>query len=172
LVTHCPGNVGGCLTSSFNAAQQCYGGFQFSLSNNADNVAHLIQWSGLYITCNSATSSKYYLTLTPAEMTQYTWTSLDNCNTGAQWIIKIAGTGDVTFSGGSFPAPAKQVIYNVIGSGRTINVGPTQVEGSILAPFNNLNQPNVVILGKVVANNIVSLQINEAQCYTPPTSTD
>jgi len=171
LVSHCPGSVGGCLTSQFSAAQQCYGGFQSTLSAS-DNVAHMIQWSGLYVDCTSATSSKYYLTLTPAEMSQYTWTSLSGCNADAQWIIKIDGTADVTFSGGSFPVPAKQVTYNIVGSGRTINVGPTQVEGSILAPFNNVNQPNGVILGKVIANNIVSLQINEHQCYQAPASTD
>jgi len=172
LVTHCPGNVGGCLSPQFSAAQQCYGGFQASLSNHADNVAHLVQWSGLYVTCNSDTDVAYYLSLTPAEMTQYTWTSLSNCNTAAEWVINIVGSGDVTFSGGSFPAPANQVIYNIAGTGRTINVGPTQVEGSIVAPFNNVNQPNGVVIGKVIANNIVSLQINKAQCYIPPTSPD
>jgi len=173
LVTgSCPGNVGGCLSSQFSAAQQCYGGFQSTLSSNSDNVAHNVQWSGLYVTCNSAIDSTHYLTLTPAEMTSYTWTSLSNCNSAAQWVITIAGTGDVTFSGGSFPAPANQVIYSVTGSGRTVNVGATQVEGNLLAPFNNVNQPNGVIIGKVVANNIVSLQINKAQCYFPPAGSD
>jgi len=121
------------------------------MANNADNTVHNVQWSGLYITCNSAIASTYFLTLTPSEMTSYTWTSLSNCNAGARWIINIVGTTDVTFSGGSFPANAEQVIYNIQGSGRTINVGATQVEGSIVAPFNNVNQPNGVILGKVIA---------------------
>jgi len=168
LVTHCTPPVGGCLTSQFNAAQQCYAGFQNTLALNADNVAHLIQWSGLSVTCNSPTATTYYLTLTPAEMDLFTWTTLNGCNTNAKWVIKIGGTGDVTFSGGSFPAPANQVIYNIIGSGRLINVGATQVAGSVLAPYNNIYQPSGDINGKVIANNIYSRQILDGQCYFPP----
>jgi len=166
LVESCPSNIPGCLSTSFLDAQACYGGFQTAMSNNADNTAHYVQWSGLYVTCNSAVDSTYYLTLTPSEMAAYTWTSVDSgCNSDANWIINIGGSGDVSFAGGSFPFPANQVLYNVLGSGRTINVGPTQVEGSVLAPYNNVNQPNGVIIGKVIADNIVSLQINKAECF-------
>jgi len=125
----------------------------------------LVQWSGLYVTCNDAAAGNYFMNLDAAEMTEYTWISLTNCNSQARWIINIGGTGDVTFSGGSFPAGPNQVTWNIQGSGRNINVGGTQVEGNILAPFNNINQPTGLIIGKVVANNIISLQINKAQCF-------
>jgi len=168
LVDHCAGNVAGCLSSQFSAAQLCYSGFQNALAAPADNTAHIVQWSGLYVTCNDPSSSTYYLSLTAAEMTQYSWTSVDySCNSNAKWIINIRGAGDVPINGGSFPVAASHVTYNILGAGRTVNIGPTQVEGSILAPYNNINQPNGVILGKVIANNVVSLQINKNQCFNP-----
>jgi len=74
----------------------------------------------------------------------------------------------MTITGGSFPASAPSVVWNFIGSGRTLNIQNTQVDGSVLAPNGNVNQPSGVVLGKVIANNVVaSLQVNKAQCFTP-----
>jgi len=147
-----------CLSSYFDAAQSCYVALQNSWAANGDNVAKTIQWSGLYLDCNDASSAvkQYYLTLTTTEMTQYTWISMSNCNANARWIITVPGTGPVTFTAGSFPAPANAVVYSVTGSGRTVNVQNIYLAGHLIAPLNTLNQPSGNIVGKVVAGNIPS----------------
>jgi choice-of-anchor A domain-containing protein len=161
-----------CLNSYFAAGQSCYAGYQNTLANHADNVNSTIQWSGLYLTCDDMFATNYYVTLTGSQISSYTWVSTSNCNSDARWIINVVGNDAITFSGGSFPYNANQVVWNIQGSGRTINVGWTQLEGSVLAPFNNVNQPTGVIIGKVIANNIVSLQINKYPCFSPaPTAT-
>jgi choice-of-anchor A domain-containing protein len=153
------------LANDFVAGRVCYQGYQNTLASHADNVVHWVQWSGLYVVCNITSASTYYMTVTADELSESSWFSLDNsCSTGSNWVINVAGTDDVTFSGGSFPVAANQVTYNVLGSGRTVNVQYTQLDGNVLAPNNNVNQPSGVIIGKVIANNIVSLQINKASC--------
>jgi len=168
LVTSCNG-VASCQTNVANAfagAQSCYTGFSNAIANNNDNVDVTIQWSGLYLTCQDENAEDYYVTLTPDQMSQYTWISVDQCNDQARWYINIAGTADVTFTGGSFPAPAAAVVYNVLGSGRTINVQNIQLDGTLLAPNNYVNEPSGVIVGKVIAADVeMSLQVNKAQCY-------
>jgi choice-of-anchor A domain-containing protein len=158
-----------CLDSYFTAARNCYSNFQNALAAHTDNVATVIQWSGLYITCNDQSSSTYYMTLTASNMAAYTWISTSSCNSNANWVINVVGNDDVSFSGGEFPANPNQILWNVQGSGRTINVDTT-VYGSILAPSNNINEPNGSIDGKVIANNIVSLQINKTPCFVPPSN--
>jgi choice-of-anchor A domain-containing protein len=166
LVTSC--STPNCLASNFAAAQQCYSGYQQTLSQQgADNVNATIQWSGLYLTCFDVLATNYHMTLTAAQISEYTWVSTTNCNTNAKWVINVVGNDDVTFSGGSFPYAANQVVWNIQGRGRNINIQWTQVQGSILAPFNNINQPSGVVIGKVIANNINSLQINKVPCFTP-----
>jgi len=161
----------GCFNSQFDAAQSCYTGYQNTMAALSDNVSKNIHWSGLYITCANPSSLQYVMTLTSQDIAQYTWISLDQCNPSARWIINLVGTGDMTITGGSFPAASSSVIFNFIGSGRTLNIQNTQLDGTVLAPNNIVNQPNGVILGKVIAADItVSLQINKAQCFTPHTS--
>jgi len=157
-----------CLDSYFFAARQCYLNYQNNFALQIDNVAIDIQWSGLYITCNSLTSNSYFLTLTASQMNSYTWVSITGCNSNAKWVINIVGNDDVSFTGASFPYNANQVLYNIQGSGRTITVGGTQVSGTILAPNNNINQPSGAIIGKVIANNINCLQINRISCCSTP----
>jgi len=161
-----------CLGSYFDAVQACYGGYQTAWASNADNVVKTIQWSGLYLDCQDTTNSvkQYYLTLTTSEMSQYTWISMSNCNAGARWIITVPGTGPVTFTAGSFPAASNAVVYNVLGSGRTINVQNVYLQGHLVAPYNTLNQPSGNIVGKVIAGNIpATLNINRSgsQCFVP-----
>jgi len=150
-----------CMDATFNAAAQCYQGFQATIASHADNVAHTIEFSGLSVTCNSNTDAAYYITLTPAELAQFTYVTVGNCNFQGFWYINIAGTGDVEITGDSWPGIPGGNVYNIIGSGRTINVHDTKVFGSILAPSNTLNQASGVIVGKVVAGDITfSSQIN------------
>jgi choice-of-anchor A domain-containing protein len=158
----------GCLNSQFDALQSCYVGYQNSLAALPDNVQQVVQWSGLYITCNDPSSSQYVISLTSSVMSQYTWISLSQCNSNARWIINLDGTDNMSITGGSFPAPAAAIIWNFNGSGRTLTISNTQVDGSILAPNNNVNQVSGVVLGKVIANNVIaSLQVNKAQCFIP-----
>jgi len=119
------------------------------------------------LTCNDINAETYYVTLDPTKFNQFTYTGLSNCNAGARWVLNIGGTGSVTLSGGSFPAGAAQTVYNILGSGRTINV-QTEVDGSIIAPFNTVNQPGGVIVGKLIAQDVtVALQVNKDQCFFP-----
>jgi len=165
----CPSNAGGCLSSEFSGLQQCYANYQATFSAQTDNVAHLVQWSGLSITCNSPTASTYYMTLTPAELTQYTYISgVTGCNSAAQWIITISGTSDVTFTGASLPFAAGSTTVNVVGSGRTIFVHDTTLNANLFAPYNFLQQTSGLIVGRVVVGNILgSWQMNKAQCFVP-----
>jgi len=85
------------------------------------------------------------------------------------WVINVIGTTDLELTGGSFPSTAGGVVYNVLGGERVINVYNTAVTGSILAPFNALNQTGGVIIGKVVVADIIfMLQINKPDCTNPP----
>jgi choice-of-anchor A domain-containing protein/fibro-slime domain-containing protein len=157
----------GCYNQYFDAAQQCYVGFSAAWSAQADNVDHNVQWSGLYVTCADSNANTYYLTLNPSEFSQFTWVSLSNCNNNARWTINIAGTDDVTFSGGSFPLSASAVVYNVPGT-RQINLNGYQLNGNLVAPFATVNQQGGYIQGKLIAGTVsASDQINKALCYFP-----
>jgi fibro-slime domain-containing protein/choice-of-anchor A domain-containing protein len=159
----------GCLDQYFNAAKQCYIGFQDTAASYKDNVVSNVQWDGLFVTCNDATSEYYYMTLTPDMMTQYTYYSLSNCNFQAYWTINVVGTSDVHFTGDSFPAPTGAVLWNIQGQGRTIFVNDISVNGHILAPQNFLNQSGSVIQGKVVVSTVLmGGQVNrESACPNP-----
>jgi fibro-slime domain-containing protein/choice-of-anchor A domain-containing protein len=161
-----PCGTPGCLDSYFNAAKNCYEGFSTVLSNQADNVAKTIVFSLLELTC-SAQLDRYVVSLTPLEMAQFTYTSLVNCNFQAEWIINIRGSGEVQFRGASFPGLPGGVVYNVIGE-RYITVTGTSVNGHLLAPSSTLNQTGGVVVGKVVAGDVVfSLQVNKPDCPNP-----
>jgi len=171
LVVGGPCPVAGCLDSYFDAVQSCYTSYQNSLASNQQNVVSVLQWSGLYLTCNS-NSPIYYLNLDASAFSQFTYVVSDSsCNSNAKWVINVVGTGDVTLTGATFPAPANAVVYNIIGSGRTVNVENISLQGSVFAPNNRLYQPSGVITGRVVAGDVVmSLQVNQPTCYSPPAS--
>lgn len=157
------GPCNGCLADGFSNVFQCYFDFQDQLQANADNVVYEAKFSTLSITCNSNTASTHYLTVSPSSLAMITYFDLSGCNENATWIITINGTEDVDFHGGSFPAKPENVIYNIIGEGRTINVN-TAVLGSILAPGNYLNQTRGVVIGKVIVDRAYILQINVIDC--------
>jgi len=151
---------GSSLASVFSAAQTCYEGYSDTLASLSDNAAKSVYWSGLFITCSDATLDQYVISLTPTDLAGSTYTVLDSCNFQARWTINVRGTGDVTFTGASFPTIPGGTVYNVIGS-RNVFVHDTSLAGHLLAPRANLNQTNGVIVGKVVANSVLfSLQIN------------
>jgi len=156
----------GSLTSTFNAARSCYQSFSSNLGSHSDNVVSDYYWSGAWFTCNSASDSVYYVSMTGAQSTSFSYFGqMENCNPDAQWVINVRGNDDVSITGASFPANCEGVTYNVIGS-RTVHVHDTSVCGHILATESTLDQPTGVIVGKVVAGTVTaSRQINKQnQC--------
>jgi len=170
LVSSCHGDAA-CssnIATAFAKAQSCYTGFQTALASNSDNVDSVVQWSGLYLTCRDPTALQYFVSITPAQMSQYTWISMSQCNNNARWVLNIGGTGDVTITAGSFPANAAAVTWNILGSGRTVHIENTLVDGTILAPHNFVSEPSGVIVGKLIAADVImSLQVNKNQCFFP-----
>jgi choice-of-anchor A domain-containing protein len=157
----CGASATGCLDAAFDAAKTCYSGYSNTAASKSDNVAKEYKWTGLFVTCADNTETEYVISLTPVELASFTYTVLSNCNFQAGWIINVRGSGDVTLTGDSWPAIPGATLYNIIGD-RTVNVYATSVTGHVLAVDATLNQSGGVIIGKVVANNIVaSLQINK-----------
>jgi choice-of-anchor A domain-containing protein len=157
----------GRLDSYFNAARQCYSQFSNTFAATPDNVLQSVQYGGLFLHCNSKTSAAYSVTVPDTVFNSITYYTLDNCNFQASWVINIGGSGTVNFFGGSFPAVAGGLVYNVLGSNRVINVTGTGVTGHILAPWNFLNQTASVIVGKVVVGNVINLvQVNKPACIS------
>jgi len=160
-----------CLDSFFTSAQSCYGGYSSTFDSHTDTVTVNVQWSAIILTCDSAADSRYYVHITTDQLNAATYYTTSGCNFQAEWVITIGGTDDVDFHGDQFPAPNGAVVYNIVGSGRTVTAG-TGVMGHILAPYNNLNQQSGVIIGKVVAANVnFATQINKPDCFNPGTVT-
>jgi len=138
------------------------------MASKPDNVQKLIQWSGLTLTCNDASATTNVVTLHPSDMSQYTYVTLNNCNSNARWIVNIDSTSNVVMNGVAIPAGDGAVIYNVIGSGRTISIGWIQVVGSIIAPYNTLTQTGGIVIGKVVVGDITqSSNFDREACFSP-----
>jgi len=163
----------GCLDSVFDAAKECYEGYSNTLASTSDNVRHTVTDSAMVVTCSDASAQYYYLTITAAEMTQFTYYVTVGCNYQAYWTINVAsGSDDVTFSGDSFPAVPGAVVYNVQGC-RTLQVTGTAINGHVLATCGTLNQTGGVILGKTVVGNVImSLQINKEDVCRTVTEVD
>jgi choice-of-anchor A domain-containing protein len=165
-VTSCNGQAG-CLDSAFTAAKRCYAGFQSELAEARDNVQVAVQFGGLLLTCDSSEDNRHVASVTPQQLADITYYVIQNCNFQAQWVLNIRGFGDVTVQGDNFPGNPGAVIYNFLGTGRTLNIA-NSFWGSILAPFNNVYQLNGVVIGKVVAGNIPRIhQVNIVHCPTP-----
>jgi len=153
-----------CIAQEFDDARSCYAAYQAAFAAKTDNVQKFIQWSGLTLTCASATASEYVVTIHPSEMSQYTYVTLDNCAANARWIVNIDTNANVVLNGVSITGGS--VIYNIIGSGRTISVGWIQVMGSILAPYNTLYQTGGTITGRVVVGDVTqSMNFLRYSCY-------
>jgi len=161
-----------CLGGYFSAAQSCYQTMSSDLAALSDTVQQNVQYDALILTCSDNTATQYVVSLTPDIMATYTYITTSNCNFQANWVVNIRGDSDVYFSGDSFPAAPGGIVYNIIGCDRMVHVSGTAVTGSILAPCSTLNQTGGVIIGKVVAGDIMfSLQINKIDCPNPGTVT-
>jgi fibro-slime domain-containing protein/choice-of-anchor A domain-containing protein len=152
------------LDSDFAQAFECYTGMSDFFSTLPSNTQLNVEFLGLHITCNNQNDATYVINIDGAVLSGITWYSTSNCNFGGRYVINVLGSGDVTFGGNHLPAISGGVVYNIIGSGRTINVN-TQVNGNILAPRNTINQRGGVIVGKVIAGDVAfALQVNIPNC--------
>jgi len=155
------GSNPGCLNSWFNGAKNCYTGFSDGFAATQPNVAASLSYGGLKLTCSSSSDKRYTATVVDTLFNQANYFFLDNCNFNAEWVINIVGNGPVRFTGGSFPSVAGGVIFNVPGTGRILEVSAIGLNGHLLAPNNDLNHTNSVIIGKVVVRNYLHLnQVN------------
>jgi choice-of-anchor A domain-containing protein len=151
----------GCLNQWFDAAQNCYTGISQAFAAAAPNADASIVYGGLKLTCNTQTADRYTATVDATIFNQANYYFLDNCNFHAEWVINIVGNGPVYFTGGSFPAVAGGVLFNVPGTGRYLEVRSIGLNAHLLAPGNDLNQTSSVIVGKVVVRNYIELnQVN------------
>jgi hypothetical protein len=124
-------------------------------------------YQSAFIECNSRDDTTHVVNITPDLLAQTTHYTLSGCNFQAKWIVNIIGTGDITLQGDTFPANPGAVVYNIIGSGRTLTL-TTSFGGSILAPNNNIFQQQGVVIGKVIAGNVPLIhQVNLVHCPKP-----
>jgi len=157
-----------CLNDLSSSAQSCYNQAQSNLAALSDNVA-VSTGSVITLTCNNVMSARNVFTISGSDLSAATSYQVVNCMPFAQWVINVVGSDSVSFTGDAFPDLAGNIIYNIQGSGRTINVN-TGVNGAILAPSNRLTMDGGVIHGKVVVASAQIVQINLVDC-PPGTST-
>jgi len=156
----CGANTG-CLNTWFNGAKNCYTGFSDGFAASQTNVVASILYGGLRLSCSTTLANRYVVNVQDTLFNQANYYFLDGCNFHAEWVINIVGNGPVRFTGGSFPSVAGGVIFNVPGTGRILEVSAIGLNAHLLAPNNDLNQTNSVIVGKVVVRNYINLnQVN------------
>jgi len=158
----------GCLDSQFNTIQSYYTAISNFFAAQATNVQSGSLWSGVLLTCNSATDTTYFVNIPDSLLAANTYfNSPVNCNSNAQWVVTVSGTSDVVFHGNpSFGNSATTTLWNIVGSGRTVTV-QTQLDGSMLGPNNALFLSAGAVNGQVVFNSISStdaMDINQIAC--------
>eukprot|EP01119_Soliformovum_irregulare_P013766 TRINITY_DN36_c0_g1_i4.p1 TRINITY_DN36_c0_g1~~TRINITY_DN36_c0_g1_i4.p1 ORF type:complete len:720 (+),score=164.52 TRINITY_DN36_c0_g1_i4:42-2162(+) len=153
------------VDASFQAAQDYYIDTQSRLHRLPINTkAELRYGDGLFIECDAQTDLLNHVVVSAEDFSNTNWYSLSNCNFASRWVIDIDGTADITIKGGQFPGIVERVLYNVLGSGRTINTS-NGVNGHIFAPANILRQPAGVTYGLVIAGDIpIARQNNKPDC--------
>jgi len=157
------------LDSDFEDARSYYVALSSNFELETDNVALTAQWSGIFLDCTNATEvsnglPRYIVTIDSSVLAASTWWSLNACDINGVWIINIGGTGDVTFQGANFPGISERVLFNVLGSGRTINVG-SGVTGSILGPNQEYSQTGGATYGLVIVGDVsAALSTSQPNC--------
>jgi len=157
--------------ASFNTALTYYEGIQADLAALPTNVVYEIKYTnGLFLNCTSA-SEIYHLQISDVDFNQVVWYSLSGCTFSARWIIDITGTGSVSFQGEPFQGIVERVVYNILGSGRTITAN-NGVAGHILSPQNTYSQSQGVTYGILIVGNVLQArQNNKPNCiyFSPVT---
>jgi len=152
--------------NAFDGAKTYYTDIQTRLAALPKNAQASVQYSdGLLINCNEI-NDLYHVEVDGATLSTINWIQLQGCRFSARWIIDVTGTANVVIKGQPFPGIVERVIYNVLGSGRTIT-GQTGVAGHIIAPNNAYTQDNGVTYGLVIVGNVVQArQNNKPNCVT------
>jgi len=157
--------VTGCLDFWFDSARECYQGFSNGLAAMESNAhASIIYGDGLLLTCASNVEDMYAVNVDASMFNQIQWFVVDNCNLYAEWIINIGGNGGVVLRGESFPSVTGGVVYNILNTGRTIEVVSTGLFGHLLAPSHHLVMNNSVIIGKVVVASAARIRQTNRPC--------
>jgi len=143
----------GDLDDDFDNAQAYYVALSQNFALEDTNVDVSSQWSGIFFNCTEE-SDRYVANVDASLLNAATWYSVEpSCQYGATWIINVVGTDDVTFQGGDFPGIIEKVIYNIVGTGRTIT-STSGVVGNVLSPSNTFSQTGGVTRGIVIASDI------------------
>jgi len=168
-VTGGPCATSGCLDADFDNAQAFYTLLQTSFDGVTDNAQVAIQYGTLTLTCSDANAAAYSVHIDGGDLSGVTsWVVDASCGTDSQIVFNIGGLGSVTFHGDNIYYKQERVLYNVLGSGRTIEI-QTEVRGSILAPNNVYHQAGMgVVKGLVIAGDMTQVhQINRVHCVHP-----
>eukprot|EP01119_Soliformovum_irregulare_P010879 TRINITY_DN267_c0_g3_i1.p1 TRINITY_DN267_c0_g3~~TRINITY_DN267_c0_g3_i1.p1 ORF type:complete len:694 (-),score=174.65 TRINITY_DN267_c0_g3_i1:43-1989(-) len=148
------------VKASFDAAENYFNGIQVELSTLPVNAQAQVQYgNGLFITCSDFTSLVYHVKVDAITFNSVYWYSTVNCSFSARWVIDITGSDDVTFQGAPFPGIVERVIYNILGSGRTVSAN-NGVNGHLLAPGNTYSQTQGVTYGNLVVGNVAASRQN------------
>jgi choice-of-anchor A domain-containing protein len=151
--------------TQFDTAQIYFSSLQTLLSQQPDTATvTTIFGDGLLITCQNPTSILNKFTVDGLVLSATNWYQTKNCLFSSGWIIDVTGTSNVVLQGSQFPGVVERIVYNVLGSGRTIN-GQTGVGGNILAPANTYYQFTGVTYGRLIVGNVtLARQNNKPNC--------
>jgi len=153
--------------AQFDEAQQYYQKIQNLLAGLPTNAeAKVIYGNGLQVTCDASATGLVHFTVSGDILSKTQWYITVGCQFDAGYIIDVTGSGNVVIQGGAFSGIVEKVVYNVLGSGRTIT-GATGVSGNILAPGNSYTQNAGVTYGRVIV-----ADVPEARQNNKPNCTD
>jgi len=161
----------GCLDSAFDAVKSCYDSVVSDFSSRTPNTeVQIVPYTGgqLQITCDDNTENVYVTNLPDTLLNQASAYSLVNCNSNAEFIIVVTGTGNVTFHGSPFPSVPNGATYVIdcseVQRGVALTVG---VNGGIIAPdCSHLQETGGAVWGKVVSADITYMvQFNRPCAY-------
>jgi choice-of-anchor A domain-containing protein len=141
------------------------------LSSVPANVVYevLANNAGCRLTCSDNQAEAYTVNIPDSDWnTINSFTDPVNCNSEAQWVFNIGGTGTTVRFGDdtvNFRAP-EYVLYNVLpvsAGARTIQA--VSVKGNLLAPEANLVHKNGVWIGVVIVGSLdTQTQNHQVSC--------
>jgi len=162
----------GAFDSQFDDAQNFYVAVQNALAAVADNIQITVQYTTATVTCPAGATS-YSGTISAADLGTVTSYTFVGCAADIQMVINVPADGSsiVNIHAGSMnPSDRRpeRTVFNIQGSGRTIDLAYVEHHGVILAPLNNYQQNGGVTQSIVIVNNIInSHQFNRLRCVRP-----
>jgi len=157
---------GSSIDTEFVAAQTYYTQLSNAFASVVDNAVSTFEFGGIFIVCNDPNATSISVTINDTTWSSSTYFGQpENCNQDAQFVFNIAGSNNVSFQGGRWSfTPPEKVLFNIIGSGRTVFVS-TEIYGSILAPNNAFQWTGGVTNGQLIFGDVLqSSQMNRLNC--------